>query len=127
MNSQEVDLYVATAEGLYLYDAKANQLQPVLAKDIRAQTGSQQFVKEAPVSLIFVADLARLTKAKPADRELYAGIDTGFISQNVYLYCASEGLATVVHAVDRAVLAKSMSLRPEQKVILAQAVGHPKK
>jgi len=126
MNSQEVDLYVAMAEGLYLYVAKAHQLQPVLAKDIRAQTGSQPFVKEAPVSLIFIADLARMTKAKPAEREFYAGIDTGFISQNVYLYCASEGLATVVHVVDRAALAKVMRLRPQQKVILAQAVGHPK-
>ncbi|MCX7825739.1 MAG: SagB/ThcOx family dehydrogenase [Verrucomicrobiae bacterium] len=127
MNSQEVALYVALAEGLFFYDATAHQLQPVLAKDIRAQTGSQPFVREAPVSIIFVADLARLTKAKPGEREFYAGIDTGFISQNIYLYCASEGLATVVHAVDHAVLGRAMPLRPEQKVILAQAVGHPKR
>jgi len=123
MNSQEIDLYVATSEGLYLYEPKENRLRPVIAGDLRDKTGSQPFVKEAPVALIFVADLARLAKAKPEDRDRYALIDTGYISQNVYLFCASEGLATVVHEVDRADLAQTMKLRPEQKVILAQSVG----
>jgi len=125
MNSQEIDLYVATSEGLYLYEPKENGLRPLIAGDLRAKTGGQPFVKEAPLALIFVADLARLAKAKPEDRDRYAQIDTGFISQNVYLFCASEGLATVVHEVDRAALAQTMKLGPEQKVILAQSVGFP--
>jgi nitroreductase len=67
-----------------------------------------------------------LAKAKPEDRERYAGIDTGFVSQNIYLFCASAGLATVVHELERAALAQTMRLRPDQRIILAQAVGFPK-
>ena len=126
MNSQEVDLYVALPEGLYVYEAKPHHLKPVLSGDLRAKTSGQPFAKGAPVVLIFVADLPRLTKAKPDQRPFYAGIDTGCISQNVYLYCASEGLATVVYDLDRAPLAAAMKLGPEQKIILAQAVGYPK-
>ena len=126
MNSQELDLYVATADGVYLHDAKANQLQPVVAGDFRAKTGGQDFVKTAPLTLLFVADLSRLTKAKPEERERYALIDTGYISQNIYLFCASAGLATVVHELDRAALNQILKLKPDQKIILAQAVGFPK-
>jgi nitroreductase len=127
MNSQEVDLYVALPGGLYVYDAKPHQLKPVLDKDLRAKTSGQPFATNAPVVLIFVADLPRLTRANPDQRPFYAGIDTGYISQNIYLYCASEGLATVVYDLDRAPLAAAMKLRPEQRIILAQAVGYPKK
>lgn len=126
MNSQELDLYVATADGVYLHDAKANQLQPVVAGDFRAKTGGQDFVKTAPIALLFVADLSRLTKARPEERERYAWIDTGYISQNIYLFCASAGLATVVHELDRAALNQILKLKPDQKIILAQAVGFPK-
>ena len=128
MNRQEIDIYVATADGLYLYNAKGNALQPVLAKDIRAATGVQPFVKDAPVNLVYVADYARMGGQKDEDRNLYSAADTGFIAQNVYLFCASEGLATVVRgSVDRTALARAMKLRPEQRIILAQTVGYPKK
>ena len=127
MNAQEVDIYVATVDGLYLYDALTNRLEAVQAGDIRTKTSGQDFAKLAPVTLIFVADYARMTKAKPEQKEFYSGIDTGCISQNVYLFCASEGLATVVHDLDRSVLAKAMPLRAEQHIVLAQAVGYPKK
>ncbi|MBZ5537911.1 MAG: SagB/ThcOx family dehydrogenase [Acidobacteriia bacterium] len=127
MNWQEIDLYVATADGLFLYDAKANLLKPIVKEDVRALTGSQSFVKEAPVNLIYVSDLARTNRASSEDRDLYTGADAGFISQNVYLFCASEGLATVVRgSVDRPTLAKVMKLRPEQRIVLAQSVGKPK-
>jgi nitroreductase len=126
MNSQEIDLYLATAEGVFLYDPKANALQPVLGEDIRLKTGGQDFVKTAPVAVLLVADLSRLAKAPPADRERYAWIDSGYISQNLYLYCASEGLATVVHELNRGPLKEALHLRPDQSVILAQAVGFPK-
>ena len=126
-NKQEIDIYVTSADGLYLYDAKANQLKQILTEDIRALTGSQPFVKDAAINLVYVADLAKAGRSDPA-ADLYSGADTGFISQNVYLFCASEGLATVVRAsVDRAELAKAMKLRPDQKIVLAQTVGYPQK
>jgi len=127
-NAQETDIYVAMSEGLFLYDARAHLLKPVLSDDIRAMTGLQGFVKDAPVNLIYVSDLARMTRATPADREFYAAAHAGAISQNVYLFCASEGLATVVRAsIDRSSLASAMRLRSDQKITLAQTVGYPKK
>jgi nitroreductase len=128
VNWQEIDIYVALEEGCYLYDAKANQILPVLAKDIRGDTGPQPFVAGAPVNLVFVADYTRMGQADDVAKATYSACDTGFISQNVYLFCASEGLGTVVRGyVDKEALGKTMNLRPEQKVVLAQTVGYPKK
>jgi len=128
-NQQEIDLYVAMEEGLYLYDAKALELKMILAKDLRKATGTQRFVGSVPVNLIYVADHKRMYSGR-ADEEtmrFYSAANAGYISQNVYLYCASEGLGTVVRGlVDRDALAKEMRLRPEQKVILCQSVGYPK-
>jgi SagB-type dehydrogenase family enzyme len=126
VNWQEVDVYVATSDGLYLFDAKAHALKLVVAKDLRAQTGGQPFVGQAPVNLVYVADYARMGRGSDRDKDFYAAADTGFISQNVYLFCASEGLATVVRgSVDKAALGTAMGLRPEQHVTLAQTVGYP--
>jgi nitroreductase len=126
MNRQEMDIYVATSDGLFVYNAQANRLDPVLAQDVRAATGTQSFAATAPLDLVYVADLAK-TGSEP-DADLYTAADAGFIAQNVYLFCASEGLATVVRgSVDRAALAKAMKLRSDQKIILAQTVGYPKK
>ncbi|MGD0227986.1 MAG: SagB/ThcOx family dehydrogenase [Terriglobia bacterium] len=128
MNWQEIDVYVATAEGLYAYDAKGNKLDPILAEDVRGATGVQPFVKDAPVDLVYVADFAKTGKGSAEDRNFYTGADAGFIAQNVYLFCAWEGLAVVVRgSVDRPELAKLMKLRPDQKILLAQTVGYPKK
>ncbi len=128
MDRQEIDIYVANAEGVYLYEAKSNVLKLLMPGDIRSLTGRQDFVEEAFVNLIYVADFSRMGNAPKEDKELYSAADTGFISQNVYLYCASERLATVVRgSIDRRELAKAMKLRPEQKIILAQSVGYPKK
>ncbi len=127
-NWQEIDIYVAMAKGLYLYDPKKHQLQPVLAQDIRALTGSQAYVREAPLNLIYVADYSRMENAAGEVKDLYSAVDAGFIGQNVYLYCASEGLATVARGtVDRTALAQAMKLKPEQRIIFAQSVGYPKK
>lgn len=127
-NRQEIDVYVALADGLYVYDAKAHALQPVLAQDVRAQTGRQEFVAVAPLNLVYVADHAKVSGGSPEDKVLYSAADTGFIAQNVYLFCTSAGLSTVVRGmVDRVALAKVMNLRPEQRIILAQTVGYPKK
>jgi len=124
-NVQSVDIYVAMAEGLYRYDAKAHQLEPVVADDIRPAVTEQAVA--APVDLIYVADTAKFKTSDEA-RTQSTWAETGFVGQNVYLYCASEGLATVVRAgIDRAKLAPLMKLRPEQKITLDQPVGYPKK
>lgn len=128
MNWQEIDIYVATEEGLYLYDATANVLKPILAEDVRAATGRQPFVAEAPVNLIYVADYSKMGERPKEVKDLYSAANTGFISQNVYLFCASEGLSTVVRgSVDKEKMAKVMKLRDDQKVVFAQTVGYPKK
>lgn len=121
-NRQEIEIYVVMADGAFRYDAKGNQLEPVVKEDLRAATGSQDFVGKAPLNLVYVADLA---KQKSADM---AYADTGFIAQNVYLYCTSEGLATVVRGmVPRDPMGKALKLRPDQRITLGQTVGYPKK
>jgi SagB-type dehydrogenase family enzyme len=125
-NRQEVTVYAATADGLYRYDAAAHRLEPILNEDVRAATGTQPFVAGAPLNLVFVADMATAS-GTGEDKLLYVAADTGFISQNVYLFCASENLGTVVRAsVDRAALAKLMKLPETQRIILAQTVGYPR-
>lgn len=125
MNSQEIDLYVARPDGLFLYDAGAHNLRRLGDRDLRSRVSRQPFATNAPVILIYVADLPRLAKARPDTRPFYAGFDAGCISQNVYLYCASEGLATVVFDLERQPLAEAMGLREGQQIVLAQAVGKP--
>ena len=134
-NVQDIDIYVILADGLYLYDPKVSQLKLILTEDLRGLVGTQAYVKEAPVNLIYVSDYAKFRIADQIKTlygsisitDLFAGIDAGLISENVYLYCASEGLATVVRAfIDIPALSKAMKLRPDQKIILSQAVGYPK-
>ena len=126
-NWQEIEIYVVMEEGSFLYDAKANRLQAVAAGDLRKMTGTQDFVPAAPVNLVFVADTSKMKGASDADQLLYAGADTGFISQNIYLFCASEGLATVVRGLigDKKALAEALKLPEQKKIILAQTVGYP--
>jgi len=127
MNRQEVDVYVILADGAYLYDAKEHSLKMVAAGDLRAQAGTQDFVKDAPVNLVYVADTAKMSGMPEDSKVLWYGVATGAITQNVYLYCASDGLVTVVRAfVNREALAKTLALRPEQKIALSQTVGYPK-
>jgi SagB-type dehydrogenase family enzyme len=125
---REIDVYVATGEGMYRYDAKANALQPVVARDLRALTGVQYFVAMAPINLVYVADFDRMEGAAAEQKEFYAATDAGFIAQNVYLFCASADLATVVRgSVERDALAKAMGLASRQRIMLAQTVGYPAK
>ncbi len=128
-NRQEIDVYAATAAGLYLYEAKTHRLNPVLVKDIRGMTTSRQsFVKEVPVNLIYVADYSKMRTVPDEMKGIYSAAATGFISQNVYLYCASAGLSTVVRAsMNRPALASAMKLRGDQRIVLAQSVGYPPK
>lgn len=126
-NKQEIDVYVVTAKGAFVYDAVNHCLNQVIADDIRALTGTQPFVSEAPVNLVYVADFSKMGNADDSQKYSTSSANTGFISENVYLFCTSEGLATVVRgSVDKPALEAAMKLRPEQKVILAQTVGYPK-
>jgi SagB-type dehydrogenase family enzyme len=128
MNKQEIDVYVASESGIYLYVAKSHSLTMIAAGDLRALAGQQDYVKKAAVNLIYVADYSGMSSVPDQVKEMYVAADTGFISENVYLYCASAGLATVVRAyIDRPALAKAMKLRADQKIILAQSVGYPKR
>ena len=122
-----IDVYVAKADGVWLYDPAAHALLPYLPDDVRAQTGLQPFVATAPVNLIYVAHGDRMTDVSPEDRRLYASVDAAFIGQNVYLYCASEGLGSVFRgAVDYANLARTLKLPEQQFVTFAQTVGYPR-
>ena len=125
-NWQEIDVYVVLPEGAYRYEPQANLLKAVVKGDLRAVTGSQPFVATAPVNLVLVADPARMKGASAGDLALYYGADAAFISQNVYLFCASEGLATVVRGmVDRPALAAALHLPDTLKIVFAQTVGYP--
>ena len=130
-NWQGVDVYMAMEEGLYLYNIKTHMLDPVLKADLRKNTThmlqpSRSSIAGAPVQLIYVADYSKMgLTTNDEDKKIYSAMETGFISQNVYLYCASAGLATGVRAfVDKDALAKDMRLRDKQKIILVQAVGY---
>jgi hypothetical protein len=127
MNSQEVDVFVALPAGLYLYDPAAHALRLEAPSDVRGVTGYQDFTDEAALDLVFIADHRRMSLVPAAQREAYAFAAAGAMAQNVYLYCASKGLATVIRAwIDRQALGQAMGLEADQQVLLAQTVGHPK-
>jgi nitroreductase len=127
MNSQEVDVFVALPAGLYLYDPAAHALRLEVASDVRGVTGYQDFSDEAALDLVFVADHGRMPLVPAAQRQAYTFAAAGAMAQNVYLYCAAQGLATVIRAwIDRHALSQAMALNADQQVLLAQTVGFPK-
>jgi len=127
MNAQEVQLHVALPEGLFRYDPAAHVLHLEAATDVRRVTGYQDFVDNAPLDLIYVANHSHMTLVPAAQREAYAFAAAGAMAQNVYLFCASAGLATVIRAwFDTRALSKAMLLEPDQQLLLAQTVGLPK-
>jgi nitroreductase len=126
MNSQEVDVYVALPAGLYLYEPAGHRLRLDVASDVRRVTGYQDFTDEAALDLVFVADHSRMKLVPAAQREAYAYTAAGAMAQNVYLFCAAQGLATVIRAwIDRDALSKAMALGADHQVLLAQTVGYP--
>jgi SagB-type dehydrogenase family enzyme len=125
-NKQEIDIYVLLKEGAYVYDAQNNKLDLVSSQDLRSQAADQRFA-DAPVQLIFVADLTKRGGNSEEEKLRMANIDCGYISQNTYLYCTSEGLATGARAtVNRDALIPKLKLSPEQRILLAHSVGRPK-
>ncbi len=126
INAQEIDLYVALPAGAYRYEPQAHELRLVTAADVRRVTGYQDFVDQAPLDLVFVADHERMKLVPVAMRNSYASIAAGAIAQNVYLYAASQGLNTVIRAwIDRAAVADALGLTHDQEVLLSQTVGYP--
>ena len=120
-------IYVIMKEGAYLYDAKANSLQPIAKGDHRAAVaGSQDFVKSAPVSLVLVSDLSRFGNI--ADHtKLMAAVDAGIVCQNINIFCAATGLATVPRAtMDQAALKRILKLTDSQLPIMNNPVGYPR-
>lgn len=127
MNRQTIDVYVLKADGASIYDAAKNQLLPVTGADLRSAAGTQAFVGQAPLNLVYVSDYSKMGNSPEIEQATFAGAETGFIGQNVYLYCASEGLATVIRAsIGSDKLAKALKLKPSQHIVLAQTVGYPK-
>jgi len=125
MNRQEIEVYMSNKDGLFRYDAQQHALVTIHNRDIRAMTGMQAYVATAPVNLIIVADLGKMGDDRQASLQT-ANIDAGFVSQNIYLYCASENMATVVRgSVDREKLAAEMGLGPDFYIVVAQTVGYP--
>lgn len=121
-----IDVYAVMANGTWLYDPRRHVLVRHLEDDLRARTGLQDFVGTAPLNLVYVAHGERMQDASAEDRRLYASADACFIGQNVYLFCASEGLATVFRgAVDQRALAQAMQLGNDEFVTFAQTVGYP--
>ena len=124
---QETDIYVVREDGAYLWDHKANTLTLIVAGDHRAVTGGQPFVSEAPINLVYVSDYSHYRNGSEADMKLYSWTDTGFIAQNVYLFCASEGLACVVRGgSDNEDLERLLKLGADRHVTLKHTIGHPK-
>ncbi len=127
-NKQEIDIYVVKADGAFKYVPHGHSLESVSSEDFRSVCGNQDFVATAPLNLIYVADLSRTDQNDYTIEPLASYSNVGFIAQNVYLFCASEGLGAVVRGwVDKDALQVKLKLKPSQKIILAQTVGFPKK
>jgi hypothetical protein len=135
-NSQEIDLYVALADGAYRYEAVAHRLLPVTEEDLRGLAigpGQGNAGADAPVRLIYVVDIGKFSQAgfqepglyNPEVQKSYYYVDTGLIAENVYLFAASQGLAVWFHNCNRAALSRKLSLRPDQLALFGQTVGYP--
>lgn len=126
-NWQDIDIYIFLPEGVYIYRAKENKLEKITGIDLRSLAGVQDFVKTAPLNLVYVSDQSKMGTASNSEKMMYSGANAGFIAQNVYLYCASQDFGVVVRAmVDKKALAEKLKLKPEQVIVLAQTIGYKK-
>ena len=120
-NCQELELYVIFKKGIYFYNAKEHKLILVKEGDYRKSAGIQDYVADAPLNILIVSDLEKAASSQ------YSYTNCGYISQNIYLYCASEGLATVARgAFNKEELHSLLQLPKSHEVLLAQTVGFPK-
>jgi len=138
-NSQEIDLYVALPEGIYFYDPFQHKLDPILAGDMRTLAigkGQVGFGDKAPIRFIYVADVDKLVNTKgfqepglqnPEVQKSYYFVDTGIIAGNVYLYAASQGLASWFHNCNKPELTAKLKLRKDQRILFGHTIGYPVK
>jgi nitroreductase len=125
-HARETEIFAAMRDGVWRYDPIAHRLVPHLAGDVREQTGVQDFVGSAPLNRVYVSNAEHLSGVSRDEQHRVAAADTGFIGQNVYLYCASEGLACVFRgSLDQARLAHTLRLAETQFITFAQTVGYP--
>ena len=119
MNMQDIKVYVCSQQGVSVYDPKANTLIPVSDKDLReALATSQQFVNDAPYTLLLVSDQS----GRGRKNERFGDMDAGYVSENIYLACTALGMRTVARAMmNQEQLRKELNL-PEGVVI---ELNHP--
>jgi SagB-type dehydrogenase family enzyme len=126
-NSQLVAVYAALETGAYKYDEPEHKLIHITDEDIRSHLGTQKMMKSAPFGLIYVASFGKNTGIIKSDfgkKMFVGGTETGLMSQNVYLYCASARLNTVLLALtDRDYLKAALKLDDGCEVIYTQVVG----
>ena len=123
-NQQEMDIYVFTSDGVFVYEPVNHALIKIMNDDLRKYTGKQDFVENAAVNLVYIADHSKSKSDDPVGRSKTSHINTGFIAQNVYLYAASQGLGCVVRGyMDKVALAEKLGLKENQEIIVAQSVG----
>lgn len=124
---REIQIYAVLADNTYRYDASAHRLHLAKTGDLRALTGVQDFVGTAPLDLVYVADFSKMSGATDEQRAFFAAADAAVVAQNVYLFCACTGLATVVRGlIDRRKLAPALGLARHERIVLAQTVGYPR-
>ena len=123
-NQQEIDIYVFIEDGVFVYDEVNHAIIRIMNDDLRKYTGKQDFVENAAINLVYIADHSKSKSDDPVGRSKTSHINTGFIAQNVYLYSASQGLGCVVRGyMDKEVLAAKLNLKENQEIIVAQSVG----
>ncbi|MCF7973222.1 MAG: SagB/ThcOx family dehydrogenase [Phycisphaerae bacterium] len=125
VNCQDIDIYVVFAQGVYVYQAREHRLVPVLDRDVRSLAATQDYAQKAAIQLVYVSDYGKMNDSFGAKKPIYSAFHAGAISQNVYLYCASAGLGSVVRdSVDREALHKALKLRDNQTIVMGQTVGY---
>ncbi len=124
-NCQDIDVYVVLEKAVYVYQANEHSLIPVVNRDVRSLSATQEYAIVAPINLVYVSDYGKMPEQFKNKKPIYAAFHAGLISQNVYLYCASAGLGAVVRdSVDRPGLREALNLREHQAIVMAQSVGH---
>jgi SagB-type dehydrogenase family enzyme len=128
-NYQEIDVYACTREGAYLYNHKTHVLEPVIKGDFYSllATNGQQFVEDAPIILLLVADFDKMRSNDTSPQMVIAALDAGIVSQNISLFCAGKNMATVPRGfMDKEELKKALKLKESQHIMLNHPVGYPK-
>ena len=122
-------LYVFMKCGTFKYCPDKNELLPVKEGDNRELAGLQPFVKDAALNIVIVSDFKATNPYKfelKDEQRLECGLlDAAHCCQNVYLYCASEGLKCVERgSYDKEKLSKLLNLDEKTKIMITLSVGY---